>query len=1142
MSRRLERVELWSAWGFATGATRLTLLPGLHDITDTWRVGGEGSCEAKILRGDASAAEGTEQRAYADAFAMVLPGRVVRFVFADFSWVERRIAEVTAGAADKGISSLRLLGLSSSLAKTPPITLAGTGGRDTFRFDGVGLTLAQHLDNYILPAATAIGLDFLATGVTIPTGKRDVPYDADDAWKALKKIGEAFECELEFRYDYEAEAVYLDFLPTDGRIRVDTTFERETDDTLTLVGGLPVAASTFGDQLVDPVGVRLEVGDNAAITRKLSEVEQRTRVYGAFAEGSTIAEAVWLVADITGSVIELADLGGGPGPVLVDDQLNGLYLEADDRITRTEVTDSDAGDQTITVADASAFAIGDRVRFRADSGGAPVLYLDDPAEVTTHGVLAGTLRRDDIPSTVNLVDNADQSVWTGASSDPADGWTGLGSPTLTRTTTAAHIETGIYSCRVQTTTDGAGYVSPLTPVKPSPYVSGFVSFKLNSGAVRVEMVATDGVDTWIFPDGSSQKAVTNTTGVFVRAGVAGIDLATLGITSVRMRLVQDGPTAADFYVDAAQVTESAGQLPLVIGAGPTQGWQAVNAELAIAAPTRARYEGTMLDFYRLNPTLYPDKALARGALHVVRDPSLGLVEGVRLLEVRERPESPGQTAIVLSSLPGDLRSLRGRIPLPRTNTAVSGARIIAASAAARVVYDVTATATDETITSADFNFVAGDVGATLWIFGAGADGAIHKTTLVSVTTEAEAEMADAAITSVTNALAILGTVDGVLTLAAGLGGTGANGRDGTDADARIIALLEAQLRELARRLKEIEDAAGGGGGEEGPPDLTGLESVLWTEARYPAITSGFDFFEELDFTFGYPRRQDGAWVADESGILAPVDGLYHVSAFVRWEHLSGDLPRVAEFFFYAEDNDVHNLLAYLFTDDADTTSTLGRIEGVIHLREGERVIFEVGLDTDGGDYTGTMQLTDIVFSRIGGLGTAALSPPLSIIQTTGTTTTTAIPLLWSLGATGADTQIRLNGVLEVDVTAGDTSETVTGLAASTEYIPTARHLLAGDESVWKRYDAVWTKPDAPTALSATAAGSTAIDLVVTAAHANASTRIKRDTTTIVTLQPGETAFQDTGLTPNTSYTYYADHSTPGGFSSGTASASDTTDP
>src|SRR5690606_36010920 len=95
----------------------------------------------------------------------------------------------------------------------------------------------------------------------------------------------------------------------------------------------------------------------------------------------------------------------------------------------------------------------------------------------------------------------------------------------------------------------------------------------------------------------------------------------------------------------------------------------VNTELALAAPTRVRYEGRAIDFHRLDAATYPDLELIPGVLHTVVDGSLGVVEGVRLLEIGWHLDRTGDTTIVLSSLPGDLRSLRERKARPRRNAA-----------------------------------------------------------------------------------------------------------------------------------------------------------------------------------------------------------------------------------------------------------------------------------------------------------------------------------------------------------------------------------------------------------------------------------------------------------------------------------------
>jgi hypothetical protein len=1139
----LDRVEVWSGWPDGSGI-RKAILIDVREPVLTWRTGGEGGFTCQVPRGDATAADGDLLNKLASGYAEIRPGRCLRIVFTSLLWVDVRILDVQDGTGDAGLATITCGGLSTSLAQTPPITLSVAGGKATFTFDGVGLSLEQHLTTYAKPQWDAAGLTFLEIGEVLHTGAIDVSYAGDHVWSAFQKYKEVTSYEPSFRPDLSTGVVYVDWIPSDGTIRIGGDFELDSDGVAILDSNdLPTPDSDFGDQLTDE-GPRLVAEINAAITRTRSNTEQRTRVFGIGANGITIAEATWVVAAVASDVIELADLGGGVGPILVDDQLNGLYLEAEDRTTRTLISDSSVDDQTVTVADDSAFTVGDRVRIRADSAGTKLLSLDDPAEVATHGVIAGTISRPDLPETVNIMLNADQSIWTGASSDPADGWAAVGTPTLTRTTTAAHVQIGTYSCRVQTNADGEGYAGPNTDVvltASDPYVSGFLSFKLVSGKVRVELVATDGVDSWTFPDGVAQKAFATAAGVFVQVGVAGIDLLAAGVTSVRMRVVQDGPGTAEMYVDAGQVTESPGQLPLVIGAGPTQLWQAVNAELAIAAPTRVRYEGAVLDFYRLAPTVYPYHKLIRGALHTVDDAELGIVEGVRLLEVREWLHEPARTTAVFSSLASDLRSLRERLARPRRAIASGNAKVIGAHSDARTLFDFVTTNTDETGTSVMADFVAGDVGKTLWVFGAGPSGAILKTTVASVTDEDEIEMADAASASLTDALAILGEAAAVITLAGQIGNTG--GADPTvDPNALTIAMLEARIRELALR---IENA---GAGEQGPPgedgaDGSGLAEVLhWSEARAD-MSGSFAYATDVDFTWGHASKMEGAFQADSTSVIVPVDGLYHFSATLGLTNSSGTPPEELEFYIYAEDHESTDwALAYLYSHPSDgsvPSATTGRLEFTIHMRAAERLVFEIASDSTDDDYVGLLKLREIVITRINELGPTIIPPPTQINQST--TTTTAILLFWSLGISGADTEIELNGVLEVQVTAGDTNENVTGLSASTEYVPVARHILGADESTWQKYPSVWTKPNAPTAVSAVADSSTQITITVTLAHANCSTRIKRGSTTIATLAPGETTFVDTGRTPNTSYTYNVDHSTLGGFGSVT-SDTETTPP
>ncbi len=787
------RYEVRDGW---FGSLKAIIEPS--DPVLTRRVGGEGGFTCTVPVGNALAGTDTLARAQADAYAEIKTGRIIRIVYDDGVFVEQRVLEV--GDVTNGNATLRCGGLSTVLSATPPIKEASGSG---YTFDGVGLSAESHLTNYLKPAWDAAGLTFLEIGEVLTTASVDIAYDVDTVWTALAKLKEATGHEASFRWDLDGETVYLDLIPTDGTSRIDGSLESDLSP-----------SATFGDTITND-GPRLEAGHNAEIKRTRVIAEQRSRIYGVGAEGVGIGEALWVVDAIDGNDITLADLGGGAGPIGFDDQLNGLYLEAADRTTRVAITDCAVDTQIATVTSASAFTVGDRVKVRADVNGTPVAYLDDP---TATGNEVGIIKRPDIPETVNLVVNADQSVWSNPSA-AADSWAAVNGATLTRNTTDAHRQIGPYSCLVETDADGEGYASPLVDVlltPDNPYVSGFMSFKLISGKVRIEMVATDGVDSWIFPDGVTQEAVTTVTGVWTQVGVRGIDLFASGVTAVRVRLVQSGTGTASFYVDAAQVTETPAQLPFVIGSGVTQLWQAVNKELAYSG-NRARYEGRLVDFYRLAPEEYPYHRLELGALHTVADHQLGIVEGVRLLEVAEHLHRQGDTTVRLSNLPEDLRSLRQREARQRLTSAVAGTRLVARSLSARTFADAMATASDETLTSEAADFTEADVGQTLWVFGAGASGAILKTTVASVTAENEIEMADAASTTISNAVAVLGTPEGVLTLAASVN----RGGGGGDPEDLSTALLEAAIRELARRLAEIETTVGEGGegevGPQGPP-------------------------------------------------------------------------------------------------------------------------------------------------------------------------------------------------------------------------------------------------------------------------------------------------------------------------------------
>lgn len=756
----LKHVELWDKSSLAAGAVRLGVVRQVLAATYSRKVGGERRLSVRLPMGITK-------------YASLIPARWLRLEFTDSTWHEWRILEIADGSDGSGTASITCGGYSAALAKCPLVSITDADGLTSYRFDGVALTVAQHLASYILPAAVLGGLTFVVAGTINPTGLFDVTYDGDNPWSALQKLAEASGTELEL------EQV-----------------------------GAEVRAHFYTEQGSGTTGGTLRVGDNASVARVRSSVEQQNRIVGLGADGITIGEAVWKITNIASLVLTLADPAGGAGPILCDDQLNGLYAEAKNRTTRTAITDSALSGQTITVTSATGFAVGDLIRIRKDSAGARVTHLDSPLEVTAYGVLSGDpLRLEDIPETCNVLSNPTQAIWTGPSSDPADLWAKVLTPTITRTTTAQYVKTGAYSARVQSTATGAGYATPLmtiAPTKARPFVSGFLSFYLASGRVRIELILSDGTRTWTVPDGldPAQRAIATTTGVFVQVGVAGIDAYKLGATQARLRILQDGSGTADFYVDAGQITESAGQLPFVDGSGPTKLWQAVNRQLALVAPTRVRYDVTALDFYRLDATRYPYRLFRLGASHTLHDPVLGVVDGVRVLEIEEDLLNESATRLVLSNRPEDLRSLFDRDPAARLSGNIVNLPVLAA---VRTVVDGT-TSGSVTLGSASAAFSSSDVGKTAWVFGAGPGGSILKTTIASYTSTTAVSLAAAVSVYVSGATVIIGDSAEVATVGASLGGTRAGSAITNDTGGLADGVADVNGRTAKRFYAKTSDS------------------------------------------------------------------------------------------------------------------------------------------------------------------------------------------------------------------------------------------------------------------------------------------------------------------------------------------------
>jgi hypothetical protein len=357
---------------------------------------------------------------------------------------------------------------------------------------------------------------------------------------------------------------------------------------------------------------------------------------------------------------------------LVQQPLLPVFFREPDGTSR-QVIASDAVAQTVTLdsSPAGELGVGDLVNFREGVSGADLLYLDSPADMAAYGLKAASFDVPDVPATNNLLKNPVMRAWPGSSAAPPTSWTALGAPTIAKQTVGPYTAIGGNAIHVTATTDGQGVISDAVSLVGlsalNPYISGFARVWGVSGQFRVELVFTTPSGTTTLPV-LPDVADNTVNGQFSDIGLTGIDANAIGATAVQLRVVQHGTVAAEFYVDAAQVSRSPAQLPFVEGSGGTRLWQAANDRLRQNGAPLVSYEVPIVDLAAVNPGLWAaDTQLAVGGQVRVADARLGLTILTRLMELQRDYKTPGATKIVLSNRPDDITGTLARPPRPARN-------------------------------------------------------------------------------------------------------------------------------------------------------------------------------------------------------------------------------------------------------------------------------------------------------------------------------------------------------------------------------------------------------------------------------------------------------------------------------------------
>lgn len=616
MTAALERVEVWDdVIGATPAGVRLVVIADTIQLTDVVNLQGKDRLEVSIPRASA-------------AWAHILEGRVIRPVYVDATFDEWRIRSTkqTRQNPSGNRALVRCEPIRFDLLREGVIERVDTDGRVSHDFGIIGQTIATFLADFILPAAPG----YFAAGTIDPTKTIDMTFEWDSPLAACLEMAKLTDSRLAIRPNAAHTSWFIDFV-------VDVT------------PTLPTKEFRAKKNLL-------------GITYERNADQQATRVFprGGDVDGVrlTMAEAKWRVKTIAGLDITLEDPNNtADGPLAFNDQLNSAFLEKTDGTT-TAITDSILSTQIVVVASAADIAVGELIRIRATAARKQLTFLDSPVDQTTFGLIPRVLDREDLPVVQNLVANAELTGTYVGNLPP--NWNQVGGPSLAENTNALFSRRGKQSLQVSSLNDGDGVQTDLIAVEPTaerPFFSAYftvwqIATNLSNGRVRVELV--DETNNVIIPTGDEGRAFTSEVGVWVDLGVQTIDLFARGTKSVRLRVVVDGNTEGDFYVDSAQLSQTAAHQPFFAGDGPLELWKAANIELLTKGQPRVSVDINIVDLTRIDPKRWPYDAVGLNDPFRLVDEDLNVDLATPVVERQRDLLTNGLTRVKLSNRPEDM--------------------------------------------------------------------------------------------------------------------------------------------------------------------------------------------------------------------------------------------------------------------------------------------------------------------------------------------------------------------------------------------------------------------------------------------------------------------------------------------------------
>lgn len=580
------------------------------------------------------------------AASVLVTGNVLRVVYVDGEYQERRIQTVTAidGPDGRRLSAMSV-SLLYDLGDAGPV-VQFTGAVPELVGGMIQATATEVLTDVVLPYLADVGLAWVALGTVEPTEEADVAWE----WATPLEIARSL------------QALYPD---PSTRQPAEVTWVRDGD-----VGyRLGLARERNAAHPVIDLRLRKQV---RAIQR-LTDAQPQANVVvpkgapAADGVAGTIARAVVrLDANPSGTTWSISDPEGGGDFLLEDGELVGFYLDAGGTFGLREITASVAtpGAQTITVLSNTNLTAGRSYEIRTDASAALPVAMQTPSGAALGIRKVRVVDRPELRGERNLLHNPwfRTTEWTGST---PNGWTAAGN--VSKNTTATFVRYGGASVRLDTIVVGSVRqdvfpnldTGTQASLRASLYLTtwtGDVTFTASIKDIQHAQVLAQVIAVPSNHSSPPAGAIVVAANAWLDLSLESVDLAALGATGasgfeVRFALTRVSGNAVG-YLDAVfcAQTSACPETPVEFSHA-NRLWQAGHDALFALAEPLESFDVDVLDLARMDGSTYASEAFVTGATCRVVHPALG-IDGA-LVRIVAQPLIdelvPGRTRLTLGA-------------------------------------------------------------------------------------------------------------------------------------------------------------------------------------------------------------------------------------------------------------------------------------------------------------------------------------------------------------------------------------------------------------------------------------------------------------------------------------------------------------